>query len=291
MCLCLLLIFSACAQNQDILNLNDQLISLNKRVTTLEESQSTITGSIDTKLGSGLETRLKTIYAAQAELRLEIDRLKGELNKLTGRVEDNDNLVKRTLEKDLSGQDNTKAEVAALATRIQESEKAIKHLEDDLRAGLEAVAKAPATLAEQSPTTTAASASAPGSGATAAKEEDLYNNGLNLFKEGKIDEALKSLKGFMEKYPKSELADNAQFWIGECYMSKKQYDLAILAYQDVIKNHPNGNKVPNAILRQGVAAELYGDKKLARALYKKLIEKFPTTSEAKTAKERLAKLG
>jgi TolA-binding protein len=63
-----------------------------------------------------------------------------------------------------------------------------------------------------------------------------------------------------------------------------------LAYQAVIEKYPTNNKVPNAMLRQGVAFELYGDKKSARALYKRLIEKFPTTSEAKTAKERLAKL-
>ncbi len=290
----LLLIFSACAQNQDMLNLNDQYISLNKRISTLEQSQ----GNMEAKLGNDLEARLKAIYSTQAELRLEMDRLKAEINKLTGRVEDNDNLIKRTFEKDLTGQDNMKAEVADLHTRIKEMDKAIKHLEENLQAGLEAAGKTqtsqpvqpaqPTTIASTSPASNPSATSVAGS--ENLSDKDLYNNTLNLFKEGKTDEAFKGFKSFLEKFPKSELAGNAQFWIGECHMNKKQYDLAILAYQDVIKNYSSNNKVPNAILRQGVAAELYGDKKLARALYKKVIEKFPTTVEAKTAKERLAKL-
>jgi tol-pal system protein YbgF len=289
----LLLIFYACAQNQDMLNLNDQYISLNKRISTLEQSQ----GNMEAKLGSDLEARLKAIYSTQAELRLEMDRLRGEFNKLTGRVEDNDNLIKRTFEKDLTGQDNMKAEVADLHTRVKELDKAIKHLEENLRAGLEAAGKTqptplvPTSQPASSAATPAASAPvAAVAGSENLSDKDLYNNTLNLFKEGKTDEAFKGFKSFLEKFPKSELAGNAQFWIGECHMSNKQYNLAILAYQAVIEKYPTNNKVPNAMLRQGVAFELYGDKKSARALYKRLIEKFPTTSEAKTAKERLAKL-
>lgn len=287
----LVLIFSACAQNQDMLNLNDQYVSLNKRISTLEQSQ----GHMETKLGSDLEARLKVIYATQAELRLEMDRLKAEINKLTGRVEDNDNLIKRTFEKDLTGQDNMKAQVADLNMRIKEMDKAIKHMEENLRAGLDAAGKTQTAQPAQ-PATTASAAPAsnpsamPVAGSEHLSDKDLYNHTLDLFKEGKTDEAFKGFKSFLEKFPKSELAGNAQFWIGECHMNKKQYDLAILAYQDVIKNYASNNKVPNAILRQGVAAELYGDKKLARALYKKVIEKYPNTAEAKTAKERLAKL-
>ena len=289
----LLLIFSACAQNQDMLNLNDQYISLNKRISTLEQSQ----GNMEAKLGSDLEARLKAIYSTQAELRLEMDRLRGEFNKLTGRVEDNDNLIKRTFEKDLTGQDNMKAEVADLHTRIKELDKAIKHLEENLRAGLEAAGKTQPTppVPTSQPASSAATpaASAPVATVTGSEnlsDKDLYNNTLNLFKEGKTDEAFKGFKSFLDKFPKSELAGNAQFWIGECHMSNKQYNLAILAYQAVIEKYPTNNKVPNAMLRQGVAFELYGDKKSARALYKRLIEKFSTTPEAKTAKERLAKL-
>ena len=56
----------------------------------------------------------------------------------------------------------------------------------------------------------------------------------------------------MEKYPKSNSADNAQFWIGEIYYREKWYEKAILEYQKVIENYPQGNKISAALLKQGL---------------------------------------
>ena len=91
-------------------------------------------------------------------------------------------------------------------------------------------------------------------------------------------------------YPKSDLADNAQFWIGECHMSLEQYEQAILAYQEVIKKHPKGNKVPNAMLRQAVAFAEIKDKTSAKLLLKKVIKEYPNSSEAQIARAKLKTL-
>jgi len=68
-------------------------------------------------------------------------------------------------------------------------------------------------------------------------------------------------------------------------MSLKQYKQAILAYQKVIYRHPKGNsKAPNAMLRQGRAFFKIGDKTRSRLLLKKIVKKYPGSSEAKIAK-------
>ena len=85
-------------------------------------------------------------------------------------------------------------------------------------------------------------------------------------------------------------ADNAHFWIGESYMAAKEYEQAILAYQNVIKQFPKGNKVANAMLRQAAAFLEIKDKTSARLLLKKIIKEHPGTSEAELAKKKLESL-
>ena len=122
------------------------------------------------------------------------------------------------------------------------------------------------------------------------KDIEIYDNSLAYFKEEKFEDALDGFKSFLDEYPKSDRADNAQFWIGECYMALKQYEQAILAYQDVIKKFPKGNKVPNALLRQAGAFLEIKDKTSSRLLLKKVIEKYPESSEAESARKKLKTL-
>ena len=100
----------------------------------------------------------------------------------------------------------------------------------------------------------------------------------------------------MKSYPNSDRGDNAQFWIGECYMALKQYEQAILAYDKVVKNYPKGNKVANAMLREAMAfLELKDqksglpkpDKTSATLLLKMIIKNYPNSSEADIAKKKL----
>ena len=114
-----------------------------------------------------------------------------------------------------------------------------------------------------------------------------YNAAITLMGEGKYEEAVAGFRSFLEKYPKLDLADNAQFWIGECYMAQKQYEQAILAYQEVIKRYPKGNKVPSAILRQALAFYEIGDKISSKLLLKKVIKEYSDSSEAKIAEAKL----
>jgi tol-pal system protein YbgF len=118
-------------------------------------------------------------------------------------------------------------------------------------------------------------------------EQQLYDINMALFREEKYEDAIVGFKDFVAKYPKSDLADNAQFWVGEAYMGLKQYEQAILAFQRVIKDYPKGNKIPNAILRQAVAFYEINDKTSSKLLLKKLIKQFPKSAEAKIADGKL----
>ena len=271
--------FSSCVYDREFAYLNDQIIALNKRVTKLQES-----------LGSDLDSRLDSIHSRQAEVGVEIDQLRQEIEGLSGRVEDNEQLIKRTVERDLDEQDAMRSSLAELTQKVAELETLAKRQHEDfgikpmppeedrgeVRAAIEKEEtgpELPAILEEPK-----------------SKELELYDMSLASFREGKYEEATEGFKALLERYPKSDRADNAQFWIGECYLALRQYEQAILAYQRVIEKHPEGNKVPSAMLRQAMAFLEIEDKTSTRLLLKKIINKYPESSEAEIAQKKLEAL-
>ena len=73
-------------------------------------------------------------------------------------------------------------------------------------------------------------------------------------------------------------------------MNLKQYEKAILAFQEVIKKYPRGNKVPNALLRQAMAFLEIKDTTSSKLLLRKIIKNYPRSSEAEIARRKLATL-
>jgi tol-pal system protein YbgF len=122
-------------------------------------------------------------------------------------------------------------------------------------------------------------------------EKELYLLAKMAFDQGDFETAREEFGKFLTKYPKSERADNAQYWISEIYYREKWYEKAILEYQKVIENYPKGNKVPDSLLKQGFAFNNIGDKANARLVFKELIEKYPKSEQTKVAKEKSKEIG
>ncbi len=281
-----MIIFSSCVADKEFGYLNDQIVALNKRVTELKESQK----STDTKLGSGLDSRLKSLHSGQAEFGVELDQMKKAIEELSGRIEDNEHIIKRAVERDLTDQDAMEATLAELSQKVIELEGMVKQQHQYLgleRPGIREGQAQKKGINEQgeTPPRRPVVVEKPKS-----KELELYDNSLGSFKDGEFQQAMGGFKNFLKTYPRSDRADNAQFWIGESYMALKQYEQAILAYQEVIKKYPKGNKTPNALLRQAMAFLEIKDKTSFRLLLKKIVSKYPKSTEAKIARKRLKRL-
>jgi tol-pal system protein YbgF len=117
--------------------------------------------------------------------------------------------------------------------------------------------------------------------------EGLYQQGLDAMKGGESTKAREFLTKFLEQNPKHKLAANAHYWLGETYYSEKNFEQAILEFQEVIRNFPEKEKVPAAMLKQGMAFKELGDSKSSQYIYKKLMEEYPKSEEAKVAREKL----
>ncbi len=119
------------------------------------------------------------------------------------------------------------------------------------------------------------------------RPQDLYQEGLKLFKMKKYKEAKSAFRDFIKEHPNSPMVANAHFWMGECEYKQSRYEEAILEYNKVISKFPKSNKVPDALLKQGFAFAKLGDKESARILLKKLIKNYPGTPQAKAARRQL----
>ena len=121
----------------------------------------------------------------------------------------------------------------------------------------------------------------------AAGAGDLYKDAYETFQKGELEGARKKFETFLKQYPNIELSDNAQFWIGETYFLKKDFEKAILEYEKVIVKYPEGDKIPSALLKQALAFLELGDKVNARNLFKRVVERYPNSDQAEIAKKKL----
>ncbi|MBI5116561.1 tol-pal system protein YbgF [Candidatus Poribacteria bacterium] len=95
---------------------------------------------------------------------------------------------------------------------------------------------------------------------------------------------------YLKQYPDTDLADNAQYWIGECYYAEGKYEEAVGAFNKVITRYPTGNKVPRAMLKSGYALVETGKKDEARKMFQKVLDAYPLSSEADQAKAKLREM-
>ena len=114
-----------------------------------------------------------------------------------------------------------------------------------------------------------------------------YYTAYEKYQDGDYVGAISDFSAFVTAYPESSLADNAQFWIGECYYSQGDYEKAILEYDTVINTYPDADKVPSAYLKIGYAFAELGDEGSARAFLMQLIEKYPDEPQSDLAKKKL----
>lgn len=254
----------------------EQFAALQSQVTRQNRQISQLEQKIE-----ALNKQITESRKPQAELVSQVASLRQDLMRLSGRVEESEHSLGQAINQRNSQQAQMAKENAAKTQA--ETDKRLKRLEAYLgmapgKAGEKPVAKAPPgkAAAEQPP--------------AAPKPKDIYDLGLRLYKQKSYGPARDRFAEYIKKYPKSSLADNAQYWIGESFYAEKKFEEAILAYNQMIKHYPKSSKVPAALLKQGLSFRALGDKRTAKIVLGKLVKSYPRTSQAKLAKKVLKKL-
>ena len=120
-----------------------------------------------------------------------------------------------------------------------------------------------------------------------ADPNQIYDQAAQDLTQGRYDLALKGFREFVRRYPTAELADNAQYGVGESFFARSQFDSSAAEYERVEVLYPQGDKVPAALYKLALSQEKLGRPADSRATLERLVRKYPLSGEAQLAKERL----
>lgn len=142
----------------------------------------------------------------------------------------------------------------------------------------------------------AAAASAPAAPAPAApvvagsSPQRLYNTAWADYASGQWALAVTGFEAYISTYPRSEMTDDAAFYIGETHFLQGRFQDAVEAYEQVVLNYPNGDKVPEAAYKRGLAFDRLGEPARARESFELVVTNYPDSRMAALAQQLLDRL-
>jgi tol-pal system protein YbgF len=233
--------------------------------TLVEQSSDSVT-----KLATSIGSMQKSLQDVQANSGARLDTMSTQVQGLSDNLEE------------------IKSRLGKLNQQLVDLQNAVQSIDAKIPGG----AAAPATGL---PTPTAGLASPAGSSAVpsgpAPSANTLYENGLRDIQSGKYDLARSEFQDYLKYYSNTDLASNAQFYLGEILYKQKQYNEAVAAYDKVLTNYPKSFKLGPARLKKGMALLDLGQKSAAIREFREVIRAFPGSEEDRLARAKLKELG
>jgi tol-pal system protein YbgF len=136
-----------------------------------------------------------------------------------------------------------------------------------------------------------ATSAPPVSSGPAPSADTLYSNGLRDITSGKYELARSEFQDYLKFYGDTDLASNAQFYLGEIAYSQRNYDQAIGEFDKVLTNYPKSFKLAPARFRKGMALIEQGQKAAGIRELREVVKRYPGTDEERRARAKLKELG
>ncbi len=256
---------TGCATQGSLDTVHKEMDDFSARLYTVETSLGNTQKEFSThqtSLEKSYKSEDKTLHKTLADLQANLDSTRLNVQAQNDKLDDLSQRTKKPVEELQRYRDDADKRILTLENQITKLQAAIDELNKKI-----------GDIAQQKE--------------VAPTPESLYLKGLDTFKTGDTAAARNLFQNFLELYPHHDLAAKADFWIGESYYKEKNYDQAILKYQDLIKKYPLNEKVPAAMLKQGMSFKAINDPGSSKYVLRKLVKSFPKSAEAKNAKELL----
>lgn len=243
------------AVRRDVDETKTRIYSLEKDLSTAREGEK------------DLKEEFAALRKSDADLQASLDGARTEMQALAGKVDDFGVGTKKSADQLVRYREDVDRRIVAIEARIVKLQAAVDELNKKLQEGIQAAAVT-----------------------DTSRTDALYQKGLESFKAGDMPTARTQLTTFIDQQPQHELVSNARYWIGESFYSEKNYEQAILEFQEVIKQFPKKEKAPSAMLKQALAFKALQDVKSSRYVLGKLVQEYPKSEEAKRARVLLKEL-
>ncbi|NOT12637.1 MAG: tol-pal system protein YbgF [Methylococcaceae bacterium] len=243
----------------------------------------------------------KTLY----ELMGRLEQMQAEIQQLTGRVEEQTNLINELKKRQNTMYSDFDERMQSIESKGADSEQpnaenAQESSEPTSSAAVAAPTSAPpkpsAPVAPSAPASAPKVVAAEKPAATPPKPEPVqvdgdekqqYQHAYDALRNGHTSQSIAEFDAFLAKFPASGLANNAQYWLGEAYRVNQDVGSARKAFSKVIDNYPGGAKVPDALLKLGYIEIEQKNPTKAREYLTRVTNEHPGTSAAHLASKKL----
>jgi len=265
-----------------------ELIELQRDVTTLLQGQKDMTTQMTQD-----HTVLKTLVEQSGDSVSRLGATMGSLQKSVQDVQANSGARLDTMSTQVQGlSDNLeeiKSRLGKLNQQLVDLQNSIQGIEAKLAGGSPVQPPAGTSSPGTNSPQPAASNALPAAGAPSA--DILYSNGLRDIQTGKYDLAHNEFLDYLKYYATTDLASNAQFYLGEISYAQKNYEDAVSEYDKVLNNYPKSFKLAPALLKKGLALVELNQKSPAIRDLREVVRKYPGTEEDRRARAKLKELG
>jgi tol-pal system protein YbgF len=272
-----------------------EIIDLQRDVTTLLQGQKDMTTQITQD-----HTVLKTLVEQASDNVGKLNATMGSVQKSVQDVQANSGARLDTMSTQVQGlSDNLeeiKSRLGKLNQQLVDLQSAVQGIDAKV-SGSAPASSAPGASPRPSNDATSAppaasNAVSPAAAASPAPSADmLYSNGLRDITSGKYDLARQEFLDYLKYYGTTDLACNAQFYLGEIAYHQKQYQDAVAEYDKVLTLYPKGFKLEPARLKKGMALIELGQKTAGIRELREVIRRYPGTEEERAARAKLKELG
>lgn len=240
----------------------------------------------------------------QQQLQAAIALLSDSLKQLNSRLDEQSSATRKAFADQKLVTDMVGNDMRVIRERVDETNVRITSLSQEVEALRLAIPSFPAgadATAPPSPDgppgapTSSPSAPQPpppatGSPASGVSPQRLYDTAWADFTAGQWTLCVEGFTTYLKSFPRSDAADDAQFYVGECQLSDNKFAAAMDSYSRVISNYPKGDKLPDAYYKLGVAFDWLGQPERAKESWETLMKNFPDSTLSRLAKQQLDRL-
>jgi tol-pal system protein YbgF len=266
-----------------------EIIDLQRDVTTLLQGQKDLATQITTD-----HTVLKTLVEQASDNVGKLNATMGSVQKSVQDVQANSGARLDTMSTQVQGlSDNLeeiKSRLGKLNQQLVDLQSAVQSIDSKV-SGSSPAGISPNTNPRPSNDGTSAPPTAGNAASPAPSADMLYSNGLRDITSGKYDLARQEFLDYLKYYSDTDLASNAQFYLGEIAYHQKQYQDAVAEYDKVLTVYPKSFKLAPARLRKGMALIDLGQKTAGVRELREVVRRYPGTEEERAARAKLKELG
>jgi tol-pal system protein YbgF len=263
-----------------------EIIELQRDVTSLLQGQKDLSTQTTQD-----HTVMRTLVEQSADNVGKLSASMGGLQKSVQDVAANGGARLDTMSTQVQGVSDNLEEIKSRLGKLNQQLADLQNTVQSLDAKISGGSAPAGTVPGAGPTSASPTGAAAATPSGAPSADTLYSNGYRDLQTGKYDLSRQEFLDYLKYYGDTDLASNAQFYLGEISYAQKQYADAIAQYDKVLTNYPKSFKLAPARLKKGMAQLELGQKPQGIRELREVVKRYPGTEEERRARAKLRDLG